>query len=291
MPYSVTKPFVAVAALVLVDRGVLDLDADLTSCWPQLGVATTLRQLLSHGSGLALLERPAPPEAFYDWDLMIRLIEEQPALWPPGQGCGEAALIYGHLVGEVVRRVDGRTVGRVLREEVCGPHGLDFHLGLDDPQVARCADLTGYDEQAGGSAVTRAALGNPPGALDPAVVNSAAWRRAEVGAVNGHGTARAVAGLFAALQEGRVLSAPLLAEMTSVTSSGTDHVLGEQAAWGLGVRLDDDGYGMGGVGGSVGWCSTAGDYVLAFVTGRIAGHDRSDRLENALRSCLSLPPV
>ncbi len=113
----------------------------------------------------------------------------------------------------------------------------------------------------------RQALSNPPGALDPGVVNSDRWRRAEVPAVNGHGTARSVAGLYVALREGRLLSAGLTEEMTSVAASGVDQVLGEPAEWGLGVALDVDGFGMGGVGGSFGWWSTEGDYAIGFVTG------------------------
>ena len=136
MPYSVTKPFAAVCALVLVDRGVLDLDAPLTTYWPEMVAATTLRQVLSHQSGHALLEKPAPAEALLDWDRMCALVAAQPPLWEPGHGCGESALLYGHLVGEVVRRVDGRSLGTFLREEVCGPHGLDFHVGLREAELA-----------------------------------------------------------------------------------------------------------------------------------------------------------
>ncbi len=130
MPYSVTKPFAALCGLVLADRGLVDLDAPLSTYWPELLAPTTLRQVLSHQSGLALLERPAPEEAFYDWDLMCRLVAEQPPLWEPGTACGESALLYGHQIGEVVRRVDGRTLGTFLRDEICAPHGLDFHVGV-----------------------------------------------------------------------------------------------------------------------------------------------------------------
>ena len=113
---------------------------------------------------------------------------------------GESALFYGHLVGELVRRVDGRSVGRFLAEEICGPAGLDFAFGLSPAQQARAVDLTGLDDAfragnaAGRPALYRLATANPPGAQDGAVVNSAAWRAAEIPAVNGHGTA-ALAGM------------------------------------------------------------------------------------------------
>ncbi|CAN5679994.1 serine hydrolase domain-containing protein [soil metagenome] len=234
MPYSVTKPFAAVCALVLADRGLLDLDAPLTTYWPELVAPTTMRQVLCHQSGLAYLEKAAPTEAFFDADLMGRLIAEQQPLWEPGTACGESALTYGHQIGEVVRRIDGRTLGRFLREEVCGPHGLDFHVGVPDADLPRVADLTGFDEEfrrrgEEGSPAMRRALANPPGALDPEVVNSRRWRQAEVAAVNGHGTARSVAGLYVALHQGRLLSEELTAEMTSVAASGVDRVLSEPA--------------------------------------------------------------
>ena len=137
MPYSVTKPFAALCALVLADRGLIDLDAPLSTYWPELVAQTTMRQVLSHQSGLAYLERAAPTEAFYDWDLMCRLVAEQPPLWEPGTACGESALLYGHQIGEVVRRVDGRTLGTFLRDEVCAPHGLDFQVGVSDADLDR----------------------------------------------------------------------------------------------------------------------------------------------------------
>ena len=124
-----------------------------------------------------------------------------------------------------------------------------------------------------------------------AVVNSTRWRRAEIPAVNGHGTARGAAGLLVALEHGRLLSAATKQATTSVAATGVDRVLGSQAAWGLGVGIDDDGYGMGGLGGSLAWCSTDGNYVLGFVTGWIADHSRSARIDNAVRACLGLPPL
>ena len=297
MPYSVSKPFAAVCLLVLADRGEVALDAPMRRYWPELTADATLRQVLAHTSGVVLLDEPSPTEALYDWDRMCALVAGQQPRWKPGEGIGESALLYGHLVGEVVRRVDGRSPGAFLREEVCGPLGLDFSFGLSEEQLARVVDLTGYDEEfrrrgEEGDRLMLAALGNPPGALDPEVVNSRAWRTAEIPAVNGHGTARAVAGFFEALAAGRVLSEAMLREMTTVTAAGRDVVTGGEAAWGLGVGVDaDDGWGMGGTGGSFGWWSEAGAYAIGFVTGHVAGHDRGGRLENAVRACLGLPPV
>ena len=132
------------------------------------------------------------------------------------------------------------------------------------------------------------ALGNPPGALDPEVVNSTPWRSAEIAAVNGHGTARAVAGLYVALTRRGLLSEPLLQEAVRPHAQGVDQVLGQEASWGLGFGVDPDGFGMGGVGGSFGWWSEVGGYAFAFLTGHIGDHGRGDRLENALREVLGL---
>jgi CubicO group peptidase (beta-lactamase class C family) len=297
MPYSVTKPFAAVCVLVLADRCLVALDAPMASYWPELRAGeATLRQVLAHASGIVVLDEPAPTEALYDWDRTCTLLAGQEPTWPPGEGIGECALFYGHLLGEVVRRVDGRSLGAFLRDEVCGPLDVDFSVGLAADQLGRVVDLTGYDEEfrrrgAEGDRLMLRALGNPPGALDPEVVNSRAWRSAEIPAVNGHGTARGVAGFFAGLASGRVLSPEMLREMTTVTSDGLDRVVGGPVTWGLGVGVDDDGWGMGGTGGSFGWWSEAGGYAIGFVTGHVAGHDRGGRVENAVRACLGLDPV
>lgn len=297
MPYSVTKPFAAMCALLLVDRGALDLDAPMHAYWPQFRAPATVRHVLSHQAGVVALDDPAPTEAFLDWDRMCAMLAAQEPEWEPGTAHGESALFYGHLVGELVRRVDGRSLGRFLRDEVCGPMGLDFAVGLTESEQRRVVDLTGLDDafrrgnEEGRPDLYRRAIANPPGGQDGNVVNGPVWRAAEIPAINGHGTARAIAGLYAALLRGDLLSPALLREATTAQSRGTDRVFGFDNAWGLGFGVDPDGFGMGGLGGSVGWASTAGGYAYAFVTGSMGDHDRSDAVENALRSCLGLPPL
>jgi CubicO group peptidase (beta-lactamase class C family) len=293
-PYSVSKPFAAVCALRLAEAGRLDLDAPVRRYWPEFRAAATVRHVLSHQAGVVLLARPAPTEAFYDWDHLCALLAAQEPCWEPGTAHGESALFYGHLVGELVRRVEGRSVGRFLREEICGPLGLEFAFGLSPAQQARAVDLTGLDSAfraanaAGRPALYRRATGNPPGAQDGDVVNGAAWRAAEIPAVNGHGTARAVAGFYHALVTGALLSPGMRDEAVTAQSTGVDRVFGQHTSWGLGFGIDDDGYGMGGLGGSYGGASTAGGYTLGFVTGSVGDHDRADALENALRGCIGL---
>jgi CubicO group peptidase (beta-lactamase class C family) len=298
MTYSVSKAFSAVCALLLVDRGLIDLDEPVQRHWPELRAEATVRQLLSHQVGLVALDGPAPEELFYDWRAMCARLARQEPLWPAGTAIGESALFYGHLVGELVRRVGGRSLGAFLRDEVCRPAGLDFFVGLRGPELLRAVDLTGLDALRAGiespdrPPLLALALLNPPGALDAEVVNSERWRRAEVPAVGGQGTARGVAGLYAALLEGRILSQELRDEAASPQATGVDRVMGgAERAWGLGFAVQDDGFGMGGSGGSLGWACPEGRYAYGFVTGTMGGHDRSDRVENAFRDVIGLPPL
>lgn len=295
-PYSVSKPFAAVCALLLVDRGQLELDAPVRRYWPQFRAPADVRQLLSHQAGVVALDEPAPTEAFYHWDWLCALLAAQEPAWEPGTAHGESALFYGHLVGELVRRVDGRGLGRFLREEVCGPLGLDFSVGLTAAEQARAVDLTGLDEYSREQAAVMPelylrAVTNPPGAFDPAVVNGRAWRAAEVPAVNGHGTARGAAGLYAALLQGKLLSPALLRQATTAQCAGVDAVFGQDSAWGLGFGVDADSFGMGGSGGSYAGASAAGGYAFAFVTAAMGSHSRATEVENVFRGCLGVPPL
>jgi CubicO group peptidase (beta-lactamase class C family) len=296
MPYSVSKPVAALPLLLLVDDGRVDLDAAVQAYWPEFTAPATVRQVLSHTAGVVALDEPLPTEAFYDWDRLCTALAGQEPTWPPGERGGESALFFGHLVGEIARRVDGPPLGTALRERVTGPLGADVVLGLGAADLARTVELTGLDDpefrtRLGGADLRVRAVTNPPGAFDAAVVNGERWRAAQVPAVNVHGTAQGFATLFAALLDGRLLSPALRAEVATAQWSGTDEVMRGEAAWGLGVGIDPDGYGMGGTGGSVGWVSTAGSYAFAFVTGSMGGHERSELVENALRGCLGLPPL
>jgi CubicO group peptidase (beta-lactamase class C family) len=296
MPYSVTKPFAAMCVLTLADRGLVELGAPMQRYWPELRAAASVREVLSHRAGVVVLDEDAPEEAFYDWELMCSLLARQEPTWAPGTAQGESALFYGHLLGQVVRHVDGRSLGQFLREEICDPHDLDFHIGLDDAELARVADLTGFGAefraaQQGTPELYRRAIANPPGARDPRVLNGERWRRAEVPAVNGHGTARAVAGFYVALAHGRLVGPALVEELKRGRGVEPELVVGGDREWGLGVALDPDGYGMGGIGGSFGWWSEAGQYAAAFLTGHVGAHDRGDRLEGAVRDVLGLPPL
>ena len=297
MPYSVSKPLVAVCALKLVEEGRLGLDEPMQSYWPEFRAAATVRQVLSHQAGVVAIDRPAPTEVFFDWNAMCALLAEQEPTWAPGSAHGESALFFGHLIGELVRRVDGRPVGAFLREEICEPNGIDFAFGLTAAQQLRVAEITCLENLSGpeanpdAPALYQLAVSNPPGSRDPNVVNSAAWRSAEIPAINGHGSARSLATFYQALLDGRIVSHTLLHEATTAQCQGVDQVFGWENAWGLGFGIYPDGFGMGGLGGSYAGVSVAGGFVIAFVTATMGTHERVDHLEDVLRVCLGLPAL
>lgn len=294
--YSVTKPMAAFCVLVLVDRGLIGLDDTVAAHWPEFAQAgkagVTVRQALSHQAGLVALREAQPAEALFDWHRVCALLAAEAPWWEPGTGHGEHALFYGHLCGELVRRIDGRSLGAFWREEVASPWGLDFHIGLGDRERARTVDLVGQIP-AGEGELYRLATSNPSGLLDLAVVNGEAWRGAEIPAVNGHGTARGVARFFAGLLAGGELDGVRLVapETVSAMSAGEltahDVLLEDHVTWGLGVMVDHDGYGMGGLGGSLGLADPALGLAEAYVTRHMGDHRRAEEMDAAVRAALA----
>jgi CubicO group peptidase (beta-lactamase class C family) len=222
--YSVTKPMAAFCVLVLVDRGAVGLDDTVAHYSPEFARAgnegVTVRQALSHQAGLVALRDPQPLEILFDWERACTLLAAEAPWWEPGTAHAEHALFYSHLCGELVRRTDGRSLGAFWREEIAAPWRLDFHIGVADVERRRIIDLVGQIT-ADDDELYRLATSNPPGMLDLTVVNSAAWRGAEIPAVNGHGTASAVARFCAGLLNGgeldgvRLVSPEIVAAMTA----------------------------------------------------------------------------
>ena len=300
--YSVSKPLAAACALWLVDRGALGLDMRVVELWPEYGQGgkqdTTLRHVLSHQAGLLAWREPQPLEALLDLDRAAELLAAEPAWWPPGTAHGEHALFYGTLLGEVVRRADGRTLGGLFRDELARPWGLDVHFGLTPEEEARVVPLADPDGVwpagllDGRGEDYRRALDNPPALAHLDVVNSRAWRRAEVPAVNAHATARGIARFYAGLLGGgaldgvRVLSEETVTAMTSPQATGCDRLLGQDVSWGLGVGLEAGGWGMGGIGGSLGWADPARGLALGYATTRIGDFDRALEFEQAVLAAM-----
>jgi CubicO group peptidase (beta-lactamase class C family) len=298
--YSVTKAPAAVTVLTLVDRGLLGLDDPVAAVWPEYATAgkeaTTVRHLLAHQAGLPAFPEPRPdPSAWADWGDLTAMLARATPEWEPGTAHAEHAYTYGHLLGEVVRRVAGRTLGQVWREDVAGPLGLDFQVGLTDDECRRVAELEyatpSWPADVGGApgSLRERAVSNPAGARDLKVLNSDLWRRPEIPAVNGHGAARAIARFYAAVA-GR-LDQPLLsdavrAQLLTPAATGPDPLLDRDVTWGLGVQFEESYVGMGGLGGNDGFADLDRGYSFGYVTRRLGDHDRSIALSEAVESCL-----
>jgi CubicO group peptidase (beta-lactamase class C family) len=207
---SATKGPTAICAHYLAGRGLLDLDAPVAAYWPEFAragkAAIPVHLLLSHRAGLPAIDAPLPTEALYDWGAMTRALAAQQPWWEPGTRHGYHAFTFGWLVGEVVRRITGRSLGRYWREEVAGPLGIDCHIGLGAEHDARVAEFIPgppgeLDVEAelikNAGPMTAKAVNNPPKTV--ADMNTRAWRRAEIPAGNAHTNARALARAYGAL--------------------------------------------------------------------------------------------
>jgi CubicO group peptidase (beta-lactamase class C family) len=198
--YSATKGVVAVAAAMLVDEGRLDYEERVSRYWPEFAQngkdTTTVAQLLSHQAGLTGFLAPTAVDDLYDWETCCARLAAQTPFWPPGTTTSYHAMTWGYLVGEVLRRTAGRSVGRLLRERVAVPFGADVHVGLPEPLEPRVAEMLRPRSAPDLAALTQppqalAALVNPQ--LDPEICNSRAWRAAEIPAANGQTSAQGLA--------------------------------------------------------------------------------------------------
>ncbi len=284
--FSAIKPLAATCVLLLAERGQVALDAPATRWWPEVGAAgkdgLLVGHLLAHQGGLVtvpgtaadLLDQPATAAA---------LAAARPD-WAPGRAHGEHALTYGNLLAELIRRVDGRSLGRYLAEELAGPLGLDLYVGVPAPELPRVVDVVAapgwWEAQRGEPGTLRsAALG---AGVDAGLVNSEAWRTGEVPAVNGHATARALASFYLAVLDGRVPTT-----VTTAAASGPDLVLGRDVTWTLGsLQLDAVEIGMGGAGGIYAGVRPAIGLAWAFLTTVMGGIERAEEVERALLAAI-----
>ncbi len=250
--FSTTKTVMALAALVLADCGALDLDAPVARYWPAFAANgkgdVRVRHLLGHTSGLSGWQERLAIEDLYDWDKATALLAAQAPWWEPGTAPGYHALTQGFLVGEVVRRVTGTTLGRFVADEIAGPLGADFHVGLAPEHDARVGRVippaTGLPTVGDGASIARRTLGNPP--LRAEASWTKPWRRAELGAVGGHGNARSVATIQSALACDGAVGRPRLLSPTGCETAlaeqarGTDLVLGVPVRMGMGYGLTSE---------------------------------------------------
>lgn len=291
--FSVSKALCAICALQQVEQGKIDLDAPVATIWQEFAAAgkgaVTLRHLLSHQAGLPALRAQLPEGAMLDWQIMTDALAAETPWWPPGTAHGYHVNTFGFLVGEVVRRVSGKTIGQILRDEIALPLDADVHIGLPESEHARSAEFL-WPEGAWPTQPPPAtdfdlmrwnAYWNPPGVSGARWVNRREWRLAEIPSTNGHGTARGVTRVYAALVNGgeidgvRILSEDMLRLATTEQSSGEDLITQRPSRFGLGFQLTQterplgpnaNAFGHFGAGGSLGFCDPETGVAFGYVT-------------------------
>jgi len=318
--YSTTKGVTALCAHRLVEAGKLDLDAPVARYWPEFAQAgkerIPVRWLLSHQAGLPAVRKLLPQDALYDWPVLCEALAAETPWWEPGTQHGYHALTYGHLVGEVFRRVEGRSVGSYFRDELARPLGLDFWIGTPASEHVRCAEMIPAPAGAAGaedvleqfsnnaSEMVRLTFNNPAGRRGH--VNSPEWRTAEIPAGNGHGDALSLARLYGGLARGgeldgvHLLSREAISRASTEQAFGKDAVLGFPMRFGLGFMLRHDlmplgpnnaTFGHAGAGGSIAYADPVARigfaYVMNQMQGGTTGDPRGFRLIGALYRALA----
>mgnify|MGYP003321244060 FL=1 len=282
--FSTTKGIAAICLLQLIEKGLLDIEKPVSEYWPEFSANgkdhIPVKYLFCHKAGLCGVREPLQSGAFSDWELITSELARQEPLWEPGTAHGYHAITYGHLVGELLRKIDGRTIGQYFKEEIAEPLDLDFWIGLPDSEFNRVSDI--YPSKPGPlqylfplltklprfmlpgrakflldfgdtSKPVGAAFNNPPISSNEGMeANTKQWRNAEIPAANGHGTARSIAKLYGILANGgsrdgiHVLSPETIEKGRQTQSDGKDLVLGGmRTRFGLGFMLGTENVSMG----------------------------------------------
>ena len=251
--WSSTKTVTALSGLMLIDRGLIEPSTPVATVWPEFGANgkehIEFRHLLTHSSGVSGWDQPVAVEDLFDWNKSTAMLAAQAPWWEPGTASGYHAMTHGHLIGEVVRRVTGKPLKQFVRDEIAGPLDADFQIGATPGDSARIAEIIPADDPFEGippmdqwtEQMLKTFTGPAP---DPSVANSDAWRAADMGAVNGHTNARALARILSAISLGgsvdgvRLLRPETIEQIFEVQLEGPDLVLGlHPIKWGLGFGL------------------------------------------------------
>lgn len=247
--YSTTKTMCALTALLIADRGELDFDAPVAKYWPEFAANgkadVKVSHLMSHSAGLSGWKEKITTEDLYDWEKATSLLAAQAPYWPAGTAPGYHALTQGYLVGEVVRRITGKSLGTVFREEIAEPLGADFWIGLPASEDHRVAELMpppmGVGDQPGQTELMKNMSLNP--GIDISATKTRAWRGAEIPAAGGTGNARSVAQVHVILANGgvaqgkRFMSEAGCRKALELQVEGQDLILGAPSRFGLGFGL------------------------------------------------------
>jgi CubicO group peptidase (beta-lactamase class C family) len=308
--FSSTKAIATLLVARLVDQGKLDYGQTVASVWPEFGqagkAAITVEQVLSHQAGLSGFPDPMDPAEWFDWDAICARLAAMAPLWPPGTASGYHPITFGYLAGEIFRRVEGRTMGTALRDDLAAPFGLDLWIGLPDAEFDRVCELqrpNALPDFGHRNAATRAAFLTPWS--QPGGRSQAEWRRMEIPSANGHVTGDSLARLMGALAndgwlDGEdILSPSLIAEAARQRIRGQDLVLPFEMSWGAGFMRNETvhpwgpgnaTFGHSGWGGSCAFADPerklAGAYVMNKQSTQLLGDDRPRRLIEATYASL-----
>jgi CubicO group peptidase (beta-lactamase class C family) len=320
--YSTTKMMAALAALILVDRGELDLDAPVAKYWPEFAAqgkgGVLVRHVLSHTSGVCSWQEPVTMTDVCDWDKSTALLATQAPWWKPGTASGYQMICHGHLIGEIVRRITGQKLSVFFAREIAGPLGADFHMGIDPANYHRLADQMQPQSRPKlplkallsilflPNSVQRKTFRNPLN--DPAFRLTDTYRQAEMGAANGYGNAHSVSRALSVLANGgvvdgvRLISPKTIDRIFEPQSKGIDRVLGIPITWGVGFALPDTHLVpflkagskvcfWGGYGGSMTFIDLERRITVSFVMnkldGGILGSPRVERILACAYDCMA----
>ncbi|MGZ3375987.1 MAG: serine hydrolase domain-containing protein [Phenylobacterium sp.] len=296
--YSTTKTMTFLTALLIADRGELDFDAPVARYWPEFAANgkgdIKVSHLMAHSAGLSGWREPMTTEDLYDWDKATSLLAAQAPLWEPGTASGYHAITQGYLVGEVVRRITGKSLGTVFREEIAAPLGADFWIGLPASEDARVAELIPPPPGAGAgegrqTEIQNVSFNNP--VVDVSATRTRAWRGAEIPAAGGTGNARSVAEIHTILANGgvakgkRFMSEAGCRKALELQIEGQDLVLGMPARFGMGFGLaggsvplpnPEDSMYWGGYGGSIIMIDLKARTTLSYAMNKMAGTTQGD---------------
>ncbi len=318
--FSCTKAATALCAHLLIERGLLNPDARVTDYWPEFGAhgkdQTTVRDMLGHRSGVPALRAPVDAGGFLDFDYTAKRLAEEVPFWEPGTAHGYHMVTFGWTVGELVRRVSGKPLGEFFRDEIAGPSGLDFHIGLPKSEFSRVSKLQLFQPHPNDtpSEFVKAMMNDPTGVQALAFANNGGWFfdapdswQAELGGAGGISNARGLAGMFGTTLGDTALFSPARIEaMRTPVSEGDDLTLCIPTRFGEGFMLSidnrnlpgegnsavmgDGAFGHVGMGGSLGFADPNAGFSFGYSMNKMGGgillNDRGQSLVDAAYACI-----
>jgi len=304
--WSCTKGVVALAIAMLVERGKLDYSAPVARWWPEFAAGgkekITLDLVMSHQAGLNGLSVPMDEAGMLAWDPYVEALAAMKPLWEPGSRAVYHAISYGHLTGEILKRVDGRRIGRFVAEEIAAPLGADFYIGLPEREEPRVAEMIEGPKASDWVPVVMKSP-FPQSCMNPSLSalapNKRTWRAAEVPGGNGQATALGLAKIYSemATHQAGLARRETIAEAARPRVRGIDESFGGPTAFAAGFQIDSPltgkgAFGHSGWGGSYGFADPAVGVGFAYVTNRMLGFDdgidlRRKALIEAVYACLA----